>query len=60
VDTAIIYNAVVESGEQPAPADVSQIAWLYNFEELQLRNSPPGSGDTDVEAVDEVFTLYWE
>ena len=60
VDTAIIYNAAVESGEQPAPADISRIAWIYNFEELQLRNSPPGSGDTDVAAVDEIFTLYWE
>ena len=56
-DTAVIHDAVLVDG-QVVPADASYIVWLYDFEELQLHNSPPGSGDSVVDAVDEILTAY--
>ena len=60
-DVAILYDAVLETGltQRPVPAQIESILWLYEFEDLQRRNDPDDGGDSETEAVDELFTAYW-
>ena len=59
LDAAILYDAVLETGIAPVPAGVESILWLYEFEDLQQRNAGEDD-DSETEAVDELFTAYWE
>jgi hypothetical protein len=61
-DTAEVHDAVLEHGltNQPVPSDIAYIAWLYHFDEVELKRDEAQGGDTTVEAVDEVFTAYWD
>ena len=61
-DTAVLYDAVLESGltQQPVPVEIESILWLYEFEKLQEHNTSEGGGDSETDAVDELFTAYWQ
>ena len=52
---ANLYDAVLEEGETQ-PVDMTQVAWLYEFERIRLRS---GDDETVTDAVDQVFTAYW-
>ncbi|MFH1919863.1 MAG: hypothetical protein ABIP48_08270 [Planctomycetota bacterium] len=58
-DVAVIYDAVLEAGITDPPPSVA-VAWLHEFARLRLRSTEPGSDDTIINAVDQVFTGYWE
>ena len=60
-DVAILYDAVLETGltQRPVPAEIESILWLYEFERLRQHNDPKDGGDSETEAVDQLFTAYW-
>jgi len=61
-DVARLYDAVLEAGlaGQPAGAAVNSIAWLYDLERIYVHNDPDDGGDSVTDAVDEIFTVYWQ
>jgi hypothetical protein len=61
-DVAKLYDAVLESGHtnDPVPAGVDSIVWLEQFEQIKQLNPPENGGVSVTEAIDEVFTAYWE
>jgi hypothetical protein len=60
-DVVKLYDAVLEEGltQQPVPADIDTIVWLYQFERIYQYNDPANGGDSVIDAVDQVFTAYW-
>ena len=61
-DAAILYDAVLESKitPGPVPVDIESILWLYEFERLRQHNDSEDDGDSETEAVDALFTAYWQ
>ncbi|NQT11660.1 MAG: hypothetical protein HQ582_02855, partial [Planctomycetes bacterium] len=55
-DVAVLYDAVLEEGVTE-PIDMTQVAWLYEFERIRQRSD---GGETVINAVDQIFTAYWE
>ena len=55
-DVAVLRDAVLESGVTE-PLDTLQLAWLYEFERIRQRSD---SGQSVVDATDQIFTAYWE
>ncbi|NQT12101.1 MAG: hypothetical protein HQ582_05105, partial [Planctomycetes bacterium] len=55
-DVAILYDAVLEAGVTQ-PVDMTQVAWLYEFERIREKLD---SGETIISATDQIFTAYWE
>ncbi len=61
-DSASVYDANVVSSDTAALAaaliDPSQIAWFYDIEKIQLRETLDSSLKTDLTDVDEVFAAW--
>ncbi|MFC1597329.1 RHS repeat-associated core domain-containing protein [Planctomycetota bacterium] len=55
-DVATLHDAVLESGVTE-PLDMTQVAWLYEFERIRQRSD---DGETVINVVDQIFTAYWE
>ena len=55
-DVANLYDAVLEAGVTQ-PVDMTQVAWLYEFERIRQKSD---SGETIIDVVDQIFTAYWE
>ena len=46
-----------EAGSLPAGA--RNVAWLYDFTQIQQRNDPSEGGNKTIDAVDKIFEALW-
>ncbi|MFH1918923.1 MAG: Ig-like domain-containing protein [Planctomycetota bacterium] len=60
-DLAVLYDAVLEAGltQQPVSAEIASIVWLYDIETIRERSEADG-GTSTTDAVDAIFTAYWQ
>ena len=61
-DVAVLYDAVLEAGKTgpSPPIGLGSILWLYETERIHLRRDPADGGDSTVDAIDEIFTAWWD
>ena len=59
---AVLYDAVLEAGKTgpSSPIEIESILWLYETERIYLRRRPADGGDSTVDAIDEIFTAWWD
>ena len=62
-DGAVMYDADPQAGftpVDPSAPDLGKYYWLFNLEDYTVVNQPAQGGTTHFDAVDAVYSAYWD